>query len=69
MGHAVWFYGEDNFPAVQCIYPDLENRFPWEPNFDASWRERQALLFASALSSRVEMDFWSANDPQSSLHD
>jgi hypothetical protein len=69
MGYSVWFYGEDNFPALQCIYPDLENRFPWEPNFDSGWRERQALLFANPPSSRVETDFWSANDPQSSLHD
>lgn len=67
MGYAVWFYGDDNFPAVQCVYPDLKNRFPWEAGFDDSWRVRQALLFANPPNSRVEADFWAANDPESSL--
>jgi hypothetical protein len=67
MGYAIWFYGDDDFPAVQCIYPDMSNRFPWEAGFDSSWRDRQALLFANPPNSRVEADLWSANDPQSSL--
>ena len=67
MGYAVWFYGGDDFPAVQCIYPDLSNRFPWQDGFDSSWRDRQALLFANPPSSRVEADLWAANDPESSL--
>jgi hypothetical protein len=50
MGYAAWFYGGDDFPAVQCIYPDLSNRFPWEAGFDSSWRTRQALLFANPPS-------------------
>jgi Domain of unknown function (DUF4262) len=67
MGYAVWFYGDDDFPAVQCIYPDLNNHFPWEEGFDSSWRNRQALLFGNLTSSRVETDLWAANDPESSL--
>lgn len=68
MGYAVWFYGGDSFPALQCVYPDLENRFPWEPGFPENWRSRQPLLFPHSLSHGVEDDFWAANDPNSSLH-
>jgi len=69
MGYAVWFYGGDDFSALQCVYPDLEGHFPWDGGFDANWRNRQPLLFPHSLSSRVEEDFWAANDPNSSLHD
>ena len=67
MGYAIWFYGDDNFPAMQCIYPDLKNRFPWERGFDSSWRNRQPHLFQSSQSTNVERDFWAINDPESSL--
>lgn len=66
MGYAVWFYGGDDFEALQCVYPDLANRFPWEEGFDNNWRSRQPLLFSHTLSSGVENDFWA---PNSSLHD
>jgi hypothetical protein len=69
MGYAVWFYGNDEFPAVQCVYPDLNNRFPWEDDFDSTWRDRQALLFSNPPLSRVETDLWAANDPKSSIYD
>jgi hypothetical protein len=68
MGYAVWFYGRDDFSALQCIYPDLNSHFPWDEAFDVKWRDRQPLLFSHSLSSRVETDFWAANDPDSSLH-
>jgi hypothetical protein len=67
MGYAVWFYGDDNFPAIQCIYPDMNNKLPWEQGFDKSWRDRQPLLFDGAPESRAEHDFWSANDSESSI--
>jgi hypothetical protein len=69
MGYAVWFYEGDDFPVLQCVYPDLENRFPWEAGFDSSWRFRQPLLFHDAPASAVEKGFWSANDSESSLLD
>jgi hypothetical protein len=67
MGYAVWFYGGDEFPVLQCTYPDLSNRFPWEKDCDSSWRDRQPLLFPSGVSGRAEEDFWAANDPESSI--
>lgn len=68
MGYGVWFYGGDEFAVLQCVYPDLKNRFPWQTDFDATWRNRQPLLFPHSLNSNVENDFWAANDPNSSLH-
>jgi Domain of unknown function (DUF4262) len=67
MGYAIWFYGGDSFPALQCVYPDLNGCFPWEENFDLSWRDRQALLVANIPETRVEKDFWATNDPNSSI--
>jgi len=69
MGYAIWFYGDDNFPVMQCVYPDLDNHFPSEPNFDSSWRSRQPQLFQSARKTVLEEDFWAANDPRSSIFD
>ncbi len=69
MGYALWFYGEDEFPVFQCVYPDLNNRFPWDDGFDTTWRDRQALLFQDVIPSAVERDFWAANDPSSSMFD
>lgn len=65
MGFAYWFYGTWDFPVLQCIYPDLKNRFPWEAEFDkAVWRHRQPLIFAGAEAGQVEDHFhrWVAPD-------
>ncbi len=62
MGYAIWFYGGDDFPVLQCIYPDLSNVFPWEEAFDSSWRGNQPLLFSPKQTTTVEEDFWAAND-------
>jgi hypothetical protein len=68
MGYAVWYNGGDDFSVLQCVYPDLNNLLPWDDGFDASWRSRQPLLFPHSLDPIVEIDFWAANDPASSLH-
>lgn len=67
MGYGAGFYGRDTFPVLQCVYPDLNNRFPWDVNLSKEWRARQPLIFANAWT-HVEADFWAANDPESSLH-
>jgi hypothetical protein len=36
MLRTLWFYGSDEFPVLQCICPDFNNRFPWEDGFDSS---------------------------------
>ncbi len=57
MGYALWFCGEDEFPVFQCVYPDLNNHFPWDTSFDTTWRDRRPLLFQDAIPSAVERDF------------
>ena len=65
MGFALWFYGPEPFPVIQCVYPDLKGLFPWEDGFDESWRSRQPLLFNGAPETTVEKQFWEANEPGS----
>jgi len=67
MNWAVWYYGGDDFPVLQAVYPDLENRFPGEPGFDKDFE--QPLLQAEAPQTRIEKDFWASEDPESSLFD
>jgi hypothetical protein len=65
MNWAVWYYDNANFPVLQAVYPDLENRFPEEQGFDKSFQ--QPLLQAAAPWSRAEDEFWASTDPTSSL--
>jgi hypothetical protein len=39
VGWARWFYEGDNFPLLQCVYPTVLGKFPWEKDFpeDARW--------------------------------
>ena len=65
MNWAVWYYGGTDFPTLQAVYPDLENRFPEDEEFDK--RFEQPLMQAAAPMTGVENDFWASNDPKSSL--
>jgi hypothetical protein len=65
MGWAIWFYEGTNFPVLQAVYPDLENRFPEDEGFDTSFE--QPLMQSSAPMTRVENDFWASTNPDSSL--
>lgn len=65
MGWALWYYGWEEFPVLQAVYPDLENRFPEEDGFDTAFA--QPLMQAGALMTAVEEDFWASADPKSSL--
>jgi len=53
---ATWFYDGAEFPALQAVYPDLENRFPEEENFDVNFA--QPLLQPGKPFGRIEEDFW-----------
>lgn len=37
LGYGMWYYEEEQFPAIQCIYPDEENEYPWD------WSEEDRL--------------------------
>ena len=56
MGRALWYYEDEPPPALQLIYPDLNNRFQQDPNFDE--RFRQPLLQTYALQTPKEEAFW-----------
>ena len=45
LGYANWFYKSQNYPALQCIWPDKNHRFPWDPEFNPNWVWAQPLLF------------------------
>ena len=36
LGWSRWFYGGDDFPCLQIVWPDRAGRFPWEPTFTLS---------------------------------
>jgi hypothetical protein len=47
LGYGLWFYGGSSFPALQLIWPDKSQRFPWQPGFNPQWAFAQPLLFES----------------------
>jgi hypothetical protein len=65
MGWATWYYDGTDFPVLQAVYPDLENRFPEDSKFDKGFE--QPLMQPAARMTRVESDFWASTDPKSSL--
>jgi hypothetical protein len=65
MGWALWYYDGDDFPVVQAVYPDRQNRFPEDEGFDKAFE--QPLMQPNAGTTRVENDFWASADPKSSL--
>jgi hypothetical protein len=67
MGWAKWFYSGTDFPVLQVVYPDAQNRYPEDDGFNTYFD--QPLLQPDAPMRRIETDFWAANDPESSLFD
>jgi hypothetical protein len=43
-GYARWFYRGDKFPALQCVWPDAQHRYPWHPESHEKFRERHPIL-------------------------
>lgn len=62
-----WYYGGERVPVLQLIYPDMEGRFQWESDFAEYFR--QPIMSPAAEDGPREKDFWSHNDPNSSLFD
>lgn len=65
MGWAHWYYDGWDFPVLQAVYPDLENRFPGEPGFDQNFA--QPFMQPGISRTVIENDFWASADPASSL--
>ncbi len=45
LGYACWYYKRDDFPVLQCLWPDKRQFYPWQPEFKAEWVWAQPLLF------------------------
>jgi hypothetical protein len=65
MGWAKWYYSREEFPVLQAVYPDRENRFPEDADFDSAFQ--QPLLQPDRPMGACEKDFWASADPSSSL--
>lgn len=47
-GVAIRHYKRSDFPALQLVWPDNDNRFPWEAGFSANLLDKQPLLDRNA---------------------
>lgn len=45
LGNAAWHYRSEDFPVVQCFWPDSAGRFPWQSDCLAEVRAQQPQLF------------------------
>lgn len=54
-GSALWFYQGNDFPMLQCFWPDKQSRFPWDAKFAKGARHLQPMLHrSSAKEARAE---------------
>jgi hypothetical protein len=44
LGYANWYYGSTTYPALQCVWPDMEGRLPWDEGVHPGIHEKQPLL-------------------------
>lgn len=56
MNFANWYNGSADYPVLQLIYPDLQNRFQWEEGFED--RFIQPLLQSGTPCTPVDQEFW-----------
>ena len=45
LGYAMWYYRGLEFPVLQCIWPDKQQHYPWQPEFKKAWLSAQPLLY------------------------
>lgn len=44
LGYAMWYYRPEDFPVLQCVWPDRIGRYPWQPEFTEALHSRQPVL-------------------------
>jgi hypothetical protein len=54
LGWSRWFYGNDDFPCLQLVYPDATGCFPWSPGVSDHERAAQPDLTAGNWSGLRE---------------
>jgi hypothetical protein len=69
LGYARWFYRGSQFPVLQCLWPDKEQHYPWEPKFKEAWKWAQPLLYEEDMVEARAVDLmrsvgdWKFADP------
>jgi hypothetical protein len=58
-GYAMWFYKGTAFSALQCLWPDNEHHFPWQPQCQAGIRRLQPALYEPTALEQAP----SSNEP------
>lgn len=64
LGWMDWFYKGADVPVLQCIWPDHDGKWPWQPEFRHDWGWAQPLLFlrdpvaARATELLQTVDLW-----------
>ena len=43
-GAAIEYYNKKDFPAIQLVWPDINNKLPWEEDFEKKYQYFQPLL-------------------------
>jgi hypothetical protein len=44
LGQGLWFYAGDDFPTIQCVWPDKHYRYPWHEGAEEWFKARQPIL-------------------------
>ncbi len=47
-GYAIDYYSPKDFPAIQLVWTDRNNKFPWDNNYEPEFEFRQPLLDRNA---------------------
>jgi hypothetical protein len=69
LGYARWYYQGNDFPVLQCIWPDKQQRYPWQPGFKKAWLGKQPLLYEADIASARAVELlrstgdWKFADP------
>ena len=48
LGYARRFYGGDDFPTLQCVWPSRDGQYPWEPGASAELKRSQPVPAVSS---------------------
>ena len=53
-GYARWFYEGDDFPMLQCVWPDGDHNYPWDADYNAQSQPVMATEESLALQRGKE---------------
>jgi hypothetical protein len=53
-GWSRWFYGSDDFPCLQLVWPDTHGVFPWQAGAEEHFRQSQPDLTAASWAAEFE---------------